>query len=239
MSTFIFGSILLVFLIFIYPFLDIKYTKPLKEKRDSFSRLNYFKFVIWSEWIVVLLILTFVLLSSNLDFASIGFTIPENIEKFYGMFIGFIIGVTFLVFILMKLPFYKKRTEKQVESIDYLLPTTKIERKWSIFVAITAGICEEIIYRGFVIHYLSSLPLDLEKIHLLILSAIIFGFAHIYQGWKGFLFTGLIGFVFARIYLETGSLLFPIILHIIIDMRSFLFIKKLDEDPSHSMNHNS
>lgn len=237
MSTLILGSILLVFLIFIYPFLDIKYTQPLKEKRDSSSRLNYFKFVISSEWLVVFIIMIFVLLSPSIDFKNIGLTMPmENIEKFYGMIFGFLLGVTFLVFILMRLPFYRRRLNKQMESIDYLLPTTKIERKWSIFVAITAGICEEIIYRGFVIHYLSSLPFELEKIHLLILSAVIFGFAHIYQGWKGFILTGLIGFVFARIYLETGSLLFPIILHIIIDMRSFLFTKKVEEDNSHALN---
>ena len=235
MSTLILGSILLLFLIFIYPLLDIKYTKPLKEKKDSRSRLDYYKFVIGSEWLVVFVIIVFVFLSPSLDLKNIGVTIPENMEKFYGMIVGFLLGVGLIVFVLMKLPFYKKRTAKQVESIDYLLPTTKLERKWSVFVAITAGICEEIIYRGFVIHYLSGLPVELEKMHLLILSAVIFGFAHIYQGWRGFVLTGLIGFVFARIYLETGSLLFPVILHIIIDMRSFLFIKKLEEDQTHSI----
>lgn len=238
MSTLIIGSILLLFLIFVYPMLDIKYTKPLKEKKDSRSRLNYYKFVIGSEWFVVLIIMAFVFLSQSLDLQNIGFSIPENTEKFSGMIVGFLLGVGFLVFVLMRLPFYKKRLEKQVEGIDYLLPTTKLERKWYIFVAITAGICEEIIYRGFVIHYLSSLPVELEKIHLLILSAVIFGFAHIYQGWKGFILTGLLGFVFARIYLETGSLLFPIILHIVIDMRSFLFTKKLEEDNTPPLNTN-
>lgn len=238
MSILIFGSILLLFLIFVYPFLDIKYTKPLKEKRDSRSRLNYYRFGIVSEWIIVFIIMALVLLSPSVELKNIGLAIPENTEKFYGMIVGFLVGVALLVFVLMKLPFYKKRNEQQVASIDYLLPTTKIERKWSVFVAITAGICEEIIYRGFVIHYLSSLPLELEKIHLLILSAVIFGFAHIYQGWKGFILTGLIGFVFARIYLETGSLLFPILLHIIIDMRSFLFTKKLEKEDNQTFNPN-
>ncbi|GAA3313693.1 hypothetical protein GCM10020331_004410 [Ectobacillus funiculus] len=46
-------------------------------------------------------------------------------------------------------------------------------------------------------------------------------------------------FEFAGIYLATGSLLFPIILHIIIDMRSFfLFTKKLQEETNNSLHNN-
>ena len=57
MSTLIFGSLLIAFLIFIYPFLDIKYTTSLKEKKDSESRLRYYKFVIGSEWLVVFVVI--------------------------------------------------------------------------------------------------------------------------------------------------------------------------------------
>jgi len=53
----------------------------------------------------------------------------------------------------------------------------------------------------------------------LVLSTILFGFAHIYQGWKGVLGTGLVGGVLAYLYLSTGSLLLPIVLHILIDAR--------------------
>jgi uncharacterized protein len=86
-----------------------------------------------------------------------------------------------------------------------------------------------------VIHYLESLPFELETIHLAIISAAIFGFAHIYQGWKGAIVTGFVGFVLARIYFSTGSLLFPILLHILIDMRSFLFTKKKTDRTNSSL----
>jgi uncharacterized protein len=233
MPTILFGSLLLAFLLFVYPFLDVKYSKLMIVKKDSASRLAYFKYVMISEWLIVLIIFAFVAISATTNLTSIGLTMSENIERFMGMIFGFLVGVGLFTFVLMKIPFYKKRQEKAVKRIDYLLPTTKQDRRWAIFVAITAGICEEVIYRGFVIHYLSSLPVDFEKIHLAIISAAIFGFAHIYQGWKGALVTGFIGFVLARIYFSTGSLLFPILLHILIDMRSFLFTKKLsDEKPT-------
>jgi len=235
MTTIIFGSLLIAFLIFIYPFLDIKYTKPLKEKKDSKSRLRYYKFAISSEWLVVLVIMAFVLISPITDFESIGITMSENLEQYIGMIIGFLVGVAFLVLVLMRIPIFKIRQEKSIETIDYLLPTNKLERKWSVLVAITAGICEEIIYRGFVIHYLASLPVELEQIYILIISATIFGFAHAYQGWKGVILTGLAGYVFGNAYLMTGSLLFPIILHIIIDMRAFLFNKPIPKENNISL----
>ncbi|MED3622949.1 MULTISPECIES: CPBP family intramembrane glutamic endopeptidase [Bacillaceae] len=230
MSTLLFGSLLIAFLILIYPLLDIKYTKSLKEKKDSESRLRYYKFAIVSEWLVVFVIMVFVLISPNINFKSIGLTSSDNFESFLGMIFGFLIGVAIFVFILMKIPVIKKRQELSLGSIDFLLPVTKLERTWSIFVAITAGVCEEIIYRGFVMHYLSSLPIELEQIAVIIISAVIFGVAHAYQGWKGIILTGLMGFVFANIYVKTGSLLFPILFHIIIDMRSFLFVKPLSKE---------
>ncbi|MED3561645.1 type II CAAX endopeptidase family protein [Bacillus xiapuensis] len=224
----IFGTLIIGFLILIYPFLDIKFTKPLKEKKDSYHRMKYFKFVIYSEWIVTSIILLYVLFNKAATFKDIGLSLPNEIQdKFIGMIIGFCVGLLFLVFILMRLPFYKKRLDRQVEEIDYLLPTNSVERKWSVFVAITAGICEEIIYRGFVIYFISSLPFSISIMPTLVISSIIFGFGHIYQGWKGFVLTTLIGFVLARAYSITGSLLFPIILHIIIDLRSFLSSKKI------------
>ena len=142
MSTLIFGSLLIAFLIFIYPFLDIKYTKSLKEKKDSESRLRYYKFVISSEWLVVFVVIAFVLISPATNFKSIGIAMSENLEQYLGMIVGFLAGVAFLVFVLMRIPLFKKRQDKSIESVDFLLPVSKIERKWSVLVAITAGICD-------------------------------------------------------------------------------------------------
>lgn len=179
---------------------------------------------------VVAFILMFVLLTAT-TFKDIGLIFPnQNLSENLGMIVGFLVGVLVLVFVLMKIPFYRKYQNSQIGEIDYMLPTTKLERKWAVLAAITAGVCEEIIYRGFVIEYLSKLPFGIQPVYILLISAVVFGFAHIYQGWKGFLLTGIVGYAMARVYLSTGSLLFPILLHIIIDLRAFLFTKKLAEE---------
>ncbi|MBY0123057.1 CPBP family intramembrane glutamic endopeptidase [Bacillus sp. S/N-304-OC-R1] len=218
----VFGIILLIFLIGIYPFWDKKYTKRLEETLDEKDRIAYFKYVIYSEWAVTFIILIAVYLSGT-AFAQIGLGLPgEDASQFSGMIVGFIIGILVMIFVLMRLPFYRKYQEAQTSSVSYLVPTGKIDKRLAILVALTAGICEEIIYRGFLLHLLALPPFQLEGNLILIVGAAIFGIAHYYQGWKGVLLTGLVGFALSKVYLQTGSLVFPIIMHALIDLRFML-----------------
>lgn len=229
-SMLIFGTIIIAFLLLFYPLLDIKYTKSLKEKKDSESRLAYYKFVIISEWLVVLVITAFIFLNPESDLKNIGITLSGNSTYLLSLLLGMLAGIGLFVFMQKKFPNSQKNIEKNIEYVDYLLPTNKVEVRWSIFVAITAGICEEIIYRGFVIYYLQSFPIELETIYLALISGVIFGIAHAYQGWKGMLSTGIIGILFAILYVQLGSLILLMILHTIIDLRSFLLTKPLAKD---------
>ena len=53
-------------------------------------------------------------------------------------------------------------------------------------------------------------------------AAVAFGLAHAYQGGVGILTTGVLGGIMAALYLETGSLLLPVLLHAVIDLRFLL-----------------
>ncbi len=81
-------------------------------------------------------------------------------------------------------------------------------------VAITAGVCEEIIYRGTVISRLQAIfPKGrTTKILILLFSAAVFGAAHAYQAPAGILVTGLIGLLLGLIYVGAGRFLWPAIL---------------------------
>ena len=46
---------------------------------------------------------------------------------------------------------------------------------------------------------------------------------HLYQGWRGMLPVTLAGFGPDHLYLRTGSLLMPILLHALIDLRGLVF----------------
>jgi membrane protease YdiL (CAAX protease family) len=107
--------------------------------------------------------------------------------------------------------------------VKELLPHTPQERRLWLLVSITAGVCEEIVFRGFLPWYFLTLGtffgLQSSLLVALVLSSILFGFAHIYQGWKGVVGTGLLGALFAYLYVTTGSLILPIALHILADAR--------------------
>ncbi|MGV3712656.1 CPBP family intramembrane glutamic endopeptidase, partial [Pseudolysinimonas sp.] len=55
-------------------------------------------------------------------------------------------------------------------------------------------------------------------------AAVVFALLHVYQGVVGILFSGLLGLIFTYLYLVTGSILVPIVLHALIDLRSMVLI---------------
>jgi uncharacterized protein len=103
-----------------------------------------------------------------------------------------------------------------------LLPRTSAERRLFTLVGITAGVCEEWLYRGFFLAVVAALAGGLPTGVLVLLAAVAFGLAHAYQGRVGVVTTGVLGGVMAAVYLDTGSLLLPVLLHVLIDLRFLL-----------------
>ena len=116
---------------------------------------------------------------------------------------------------------------KQLESqpnVRMILPATVREARVFTGVAITAGICEEVLYRGYLLWYLQSLGLGRGAVVVAILA---FGLAHAYQGIRGSVASGVMGAVFMGLYLLTGSLVAPIVLHATVDLANFLMAYRL------------
>lgn len=104
-----------------------------------------------------------------------------------------------------------------VPDFSTLIPTTMRERLIWVAVAISAGVCEEVVFRGWLLSTLHAL--GLAGAALIVVAAALFGCAHAYQGITGMVMTGLAGAVFCLLYVRTGSLAVPILLHILIDVR--------------------
>ncbi|CAM3683245.1 hypothetical protein GCM10009799_42690 [Nocardiopsis rhodophaea] len=107
------------------------------------------------------------------------------------------------------------------EAIEALTPRTAAERRLAGALAVTAGIGEELLYRGLFIALGVSFGLPVWA--AAIVSCVLFAVAHLYQGWWGLVGPGLVGVLFTIVYLGTGSLVIPILLHILIDVRGLLF----------------
>ena len=98
----------------------------------------------------------------------------------------------------------------------FLLPRTRAESVGWIAVSIAAGVCEETVYRGYLQRQLWSLTKSLCV--AIVLQALIFGSAHIYQGWKPALITAIYGLIFGAVAAWRRSIIPGAIAHAIADV---------------------
>jgi membrane protease YdiL (CAAX protease family) len=97
-----------------------------------------------------------------------------------------------------------------------LLPVNFLEYLVYSALAITAGACEEFVYRGFAISAFSKVGLPLWLV--VIISSILFGLAHAYQGRAGIVSTGIFGVLLAIGRLGFGSLVPVMMWHAGLDL---------------------
>ncbi|MFB8769107.1 CPBP family intramembrane glutamic endopeptidase [Nocardiopsis alba] len=102
-----------------------------------------------------------------------------------------------------------------------LLPRTGGERALAAGMAVTGGVFGELLYRGLFIVLVTSMGVPLWI--AAVLSVLLFSVAHVYQGWWGLLSAGFSGTLFTVLYLGTGSLLVPILVHVALNLRSLVF----------------
>jgi uncharacterized protein len=98
----------------------------------------------------------------------------------------------------------------------FLLPTNRMESVVWVGVSIAAGVCEEIVYRGYLQRQLWSLTRSLWG--ALVLQAVIFGLAHVYQGWKPALVAAIYGLIFGVVAAWRRSIIPGAIAHVIADV---------------------
>jgi membrane protease YdiL (CAAX protease family) len=101
------------------------------------------------------------------------------------------------------------------QGAEALFPRTRCELRGFSLLALSAGFCEEIVCRGFMMGFLT---MRIGVIPAVILSSILFGFAHLYLGMKHVIRTAIIGLAFALIVLASGSLWPAIVIHSIFDL---------------------
>jgi membrane protease YdiL (CAAX protease family) len=104
------------------------------------------------------------------------------------------------------------------EGLNDIIPTTKREYHMFLGLSVTAGITEEIMFRGFMIWGLAHyMPVWAAAIA----SLMSFTLAHLYQqSVNAIVRVFLMGLVLTLTYLLSGSLITAIILHIAVDMGS-------------------
>jgi hypothetical protein len=116
---------------------------------------------------------------------------------------------------LLAQPDGRARLRRTLAGAGALLPRTPGERWGFVLVSVTAGMCEEVLFRGFVMWYCAAWTGLIVAVPL---SALLFGIGHVYQGVRQIPRTALAGLVLAGVVIAGGSVWPAMLLHAVMDL---------------------
>ena len=207
------------FLILVFPIWDRAETKRLKTSTDpNVRRDSYLKTIIWQ-------ILASAFLLATIPFETL-YTAPPDARAILPdgrmlipIMIALAVGMLAPMIIMKLQPEKAGAHAKQLEAVSFFLPRGTREKQVFALMCLTVGVCEELIFRGFLIRYLHALPFGFSWTGAIAGAALIFGIDHGYQGWIGILTTAGLAILFSFLFLMSGTLLLPMAVHVVMDLR--------------------
>ncbi len=112
----------------------------------------------------------------------------------------------------------QQKTFEQWEHNIPFLPESYRELPAYILLCLSAAICEEIMYRGFMVNYFINPMKDGFPWIAVIFPAVMFSIAHFYQGYEAMGKIFILSALFGVIFIVSKSLLIVIVLHFLIDL---------------------
>ena len=231
---FVLWHLLFALLAILAPAWDFYATRRLKENPGSVQKIGYYRTLCTWLWIATFLaaanvgfreVVTIAPTPSDADWLFANGRVRLLVEAFIALFFS-------MAFLPCAIVGWKKlnnrprsyRSAAALRSLEYFFPASQSERQWWVLVCMTAGICEETLFRGFLLHYLHVLPWTLNLTLALLISSVIFGLNHLYGGIGGVLGSAIGGFLFGLLFLLSGNLLLPVVLHALTDLRMLVIL---------------
>jgi len=111
----------------------------------------------------------------------------------------------------------RAQVRARLAPVARLLPGSREEFPRFALLALTAGLCEELLFRGYLYWYAAQ---HLPLVWAAVLQALVFGVGHLYQGARGVLLTGLAGLFFIGVVVVTGSIWPAMLIHALMDLNA-------------------
>jgi membrane protease YdiL (CAAX protease family) len=137
--------------------------------------------------------------------------------------VGLTLGALFLLAVFLYLRRHFRIRETTL--LARLIPVTRREKGVFVLLSLSAGLGEELAYRGFLVPVLS--PLLGGAWPAAVLASAVFGLLHAYQGWIGVFRTGILGFILALSMVLSGTLWPAILAHAILDVMAGVVLGRL------------
>jgi len=207
-------------------FSNITFTS--EQKKQMYIAGSFSLFIMGAAVMIVWLLF-------NRPLAEIGLTQPSNLKSWWWIAIVFALIYVFDTAITLS---SKKGMDKAVDNWKKrtpFLPTKNHELPEYLLMCFSAGVFEEIVYRGYLVSYCWYLfeGANYQQALAICLPAFAFSVAHFYQGGKAVVKIFVLAIVFGHLFIYSGSLLMVMILHFLVDaIGGLLTIKYIrDEEP--------
>lgn len=219
----IFDHVLVALLAVVIPLYAVLRTQPRMKREivfDTPTKLGTY----WSngivQWLAVAVVGAAWLLAGR-SLEDLGLAWPDPAGRDAALALSCAFGGWYVIEIWWQLgsEARRRRTIERWQRDTPFMPTTGRELAHFTFLAVTAAVCEEILFRAYIISYLvwftggtgTGLAIAVTA------PALVFGLSHMYQGWK--IVARIVGLAiaFGALYVITRSILVPVLLHLAID----------------------
>jgi uncharacterized protein len=170
------------------------------------------------EWLLVAAV-TALWIHQDRDWAWIGLAAPDSSAGALALAAAGLIGALLLLqsAVVARRPETHERVRAAMRSSIEAVPVQRSDLTGFVALSLTAGVCEEILFRGVLPWYLAGY-LGQWGAHGA--AVVVFGAAHLFLGAGGAVRALLTGAVLAALYLWSGSLVPSIVLHALVDISS-------------------
>jgi uncharacterized protein len=233
-------DLFIAFLVLLTPLIGIRRTQRLRRHTSSEARITSYRFTIWKLWAsaAVAVLLAY---PTNLNVLPDHDHVTTWLGAHLSVFLIAAVATTSVVIVVLSQGLRaivdtarRKKVAEAVRTMRFMLPVSAKERRYWIMLSLSAGICEELLYRGFLVHYLSGLlagGVALGVLGAWLVSSMLFGLAHVYQGVAGVIRATIAGLLLGLVAILTGQLILPILLHALFDVQMLWMYRPADDDP--------
>jgi membrane protease YdiL (CAAX protease family) len=168
------------------------------------------------------------------DAADLGVVAPEGWRFWVALPVvaAALLAIAVAQQVSLRTPARRAATQKMVRRDAPFAPRDAAELRHWTALSVTAGVCEELVYRGYLIWYASHWTGTGTGGLLLavLLTSVAFGLGHVYQGPGGVLRVFGTGVAFGMIYVLSGSLWLAMVAHAGVDVLSGCAVVRLHRD---------
>ena len=138
--------------------------------------------------------------------------------------VGVLVGLTTIVSLVVRQrgalasdESLRAKVRVRLGAVERLMPHAGREFPLFAVLACTAGLCEEFLFRGFLLWYLAHF---MSFLAACVVQAVVFGICHAYQGPRGVMLTTLAGAFFTAVLLVSGSIWPAMLIHALMDLHA-------------------